>query len=124
MIIKTLLLLCLAGVGLYAFRVTSSAAHLALRRIAGALILLLGCASILVPGITSWMAEVVGVGRGADLVFYAMTVVSLFVWASVYGRLHALEQRQVALVRALAIAEARTDQSSPHQDAAAAQQES
>lgn len=107
MIIKILLLLGLAGVGLYAFRATSSAAHLAFRRLAGGLILLLGAASVLFPGITSWAAGLVGVQRGSDLVFYALTVVSLFVWSSVYARLHDLEERYAAIVRRMAIAEAK-----------------
>lgn len=107
MTIKILLLLGLAGVGFYAFRVTSSAAHLALRRLAGVLILALGAASVLFPDLTSWAASLVGVRRGSDLVFYTLTVVSLFVWASVYSRLHALEERYATVVQRLAIVEAR-----------------
>jgi small membrane protein len=106
MTIKILLLLGLLSVGIYAFRRTSSAAHLAVRRLAGLLILLLGALSVLFPDITSRAADLVGVKRGADLVFYALTVTSLFVWASVYARLHDLEERYADIVRTIAIREA------------------
>lgn len=116
MIIQILLLLGLAGVGLYAYRVTSSATHLALRRLAGLAVLALGAASVLFPGITNWMASTVGIGRGTDLVFYTFAVVSLFVWASVYARLRDLEDKHAALVRQLAIRDARVAPT-PNRDA-------
>ena len=121
MIIKVLLLLGLAGVGFYAFHVTSSATHLALRRLAGVSVLALGAASVLFPSLTSWAASLVGVQRGSDLVFYTLTVVSLFVWSSVYSRLHALEERYAAVVRKLALVEAKADQPSGELRATAAE---
>lgn len=109
MIIKILLLLGLTGVALYAFRLTSAAAHLAVRRLAAGMLLLLGAASVLFPSITTWAAARVGIGRGSDLVFYALTVVSLFIWASVYSRLRDLEERYARLVRHLALTESRDE---------------
>lgn len=106
MIIKILLLLGLVGTGMYAYRRSSSATHLVVRRLAGLAVLISGAISVLFPSITNWAASLVGVERGADLVFYTMTVLSLFVWSSVYSRLHDLEERYIELVRRVAIDEA------------------
>jgi hypothetical protein len=115
-IIKYILLIGLAGVGFYAFRVTSSSTHLAIRRLAGLLVLALGAVSVVFPNVTAWAASKVGVTRGADLVFYTLTVASLFVWSSVYARLQHLEDKYGALVRHLAIMDARREVSVPAPD--------
>jgi hypothetical protein len=65
-------------------------------------------AGILFPGLVTLAANAVGVGRGADLVLYAMVVISLFVWVGVYRRLHDMESRFVELARAIALDEKTT----------------
>jgi hypothetical protein len=103
MIIKLLLLsgLCVASV--LAYRNTQSARSLALRRIGLALILSAAVIGIALPGLVTAVANAVGVGRGADLVLYALVVVSVFVWVGVYRRLHDMEARFVALSRKIAL---------------------
>jgi hypothetical protein len=111
MIIKLLLLsgLCVAA-GL-AYRSTRSARSLALRRVSLALILSAAAVGIVFPESVTTVAHAVGVGRGADLVLYALVVVSVFVWVGVYRRLHEVEARFVELSRRMALEEAqRTDQ--------------
>lgn len=103
MTIKVLLLLALAMVGLIAVRGRRSASHLALRRLAGVVILSLGAFSVLVPNVVTSIANAVGVGRGTDLILYVLAVSSLFVWASLYRRVHELESELVRLSRRIAI---------------------
>jgi hypothetical protein len=103
MIIKLLLLsgLCVAAV--LAYRSARSARSLALRRVGLALILSAAVVGIAFPGVVTAVANAVGVGRGADLVLYALVVVSVFVWVGVYRRLHDMDARFVELSRRLAL---------------------
>lgn len=61
---------------------------------------------VLNPALSTTVAARVGIGRGVDLVTYAL--LSLFVWAHYqhYLRHRRLEQQITALVRALALATA------------------
>jgi hypothetical protein len=103
MIIKLLLLsgLCVAAV--FAYRSARSARSLALRRGGLALILSAAVVGVVFPGVVTAVANAVGVGRGADLVLYALVVVSVFVWVGVYRRLHDMDARFVELSRRLAL---------------------
>lgn len=103
MIIKVLLLLSLAGAVLLALRDRFPVAGLALRRLAGVATLAGGAVAIVFPDLVTWIANIVGVGRGTDLVLYVLAVVSLFVWIAVYRRIRGLEDQIVALTRSQAI---------------------
>ena len=116
MIIKVLLVLGVCAAALALLRTTSSAQHLAVRRLAGVGIAVLGVASVLWPDAVTWVAHQVGVGRGTDLVLYAVAVVGLLFAALTSRRLAETDQRLVELTRALAIATARvptTDEDAP-----------
>jgi small membrane protein len=111
MIIKLLLLSGLCVAALFAYRSARSARSLALRRVGLALILSAAVIGIAFPALVTVVANAVGVGRGADLVLYALVVVSMFVWVGVYRRLHDVEARFVELSRSLALERVRnTDQ--------------
>ena len=106
MTIKVLLLLALFGVGVYASRTRAGAAHLALRRVVGALTLLAGAVAVVSPMLVTRVANAVGVGRGTDLLLYAFVVVSLIIWLSIYRRFDEMERRFAAMARQLAIRDA------------------
>lgn len=80
--------------------------HLAVRRLLLLAVFALGILTVIFPEITSELAEFVGVGRGTDLVLYALVVV--FVGNSLFtaGRFRHHERDITRLARALAIAEA------------------
>lgn len=102
MIIKALLLISLAGAALLAVRDRFPVAGLAVRRLAGVAVLVVGAISVVFPDLVTWVANRVGVGRGTDLVLYVLAVVSLFVWIAVYRRIRQLDDQVVALTRELA----------------------
>lgn len=104
MIIQVLLLLAVCAAALAVLRTSSSARHTAVRRLAGAGIAVLGVTSVLWPDAVTWVAQRVGVGRGTDLVLYAVAVVGLLYAAFTSRKLAEMEQRLVTLNRALAIA--------------------
>jgi small membrane protein len=59
------------------------------------------------PSHATWLAELVGVGRGADLVLYVWVVISLIVTLNLHLRLRAQTELITALAREIAIANAR-----------------
>jgi len=62
---------------------------------------------IVAPDLTSTLAHRIGVGRGADLVFYLCLTLFSFLFILLYSKLLHLEHQQTELVRHLAIANAR-----------------
>ena len=64
-------------------------------------------AAVLFPDITTVAAQFVGVGRGADLVFYLSIVGGGFFLVLLYGKLLRQEQVITKLIRAVAIANAK-----------------
>jgi hypothetical protein len=67
---------------------------------------------VLFPDVSNTVAHAVGIGRGADLVFYLFIVFSLFHFATIASRIRRLERQITQLVqdRALEAPEPPTDQ--------------
>lgn len=64
----------------------------------------LGTASIIiVPEATSFVAHLLGIGRGADLIIYLSLLISFYLIFRLYVALTRLEQAITALVRAIAL---------------------
>lgn len=105
MIIKLLLIASMAFLALVALRGRPSPRSLAVRRGAFILVLAFGVVAIIVPSLVTKVANAVGVGRGADLLLYVLTVAFLLVSFRLYQRLTELERRYVELVRKQALAE-------------------
>lgn len=103
MIIKVLLILGIAGAAVIAVRGTNSSAHLAIRRLLGALFVMVAAASVLFPDLVTWIANRVGVSTGANLVLYGLVVAFLFVTIGLNQRIHVLERKLVRLSRQLAL---------------------
>jgi len=73
------------------------------------LLLLLVCAAvafILFPEITNQLARNLGVGRGADLVFYTSIIIFWYVILKLYARIRKLEQVLTIFIRKKSIEEA------------------
>lgn len=105
MIIKILLLAGLATVSLAAVRGHTSAGHLALRRTGGTLLCVLGAFTVLFPEDVTRLANLVGVGRGTDLVLYILVLAFLLVSIRLYQRVHELQHQLTLVARALAVHE-------------------
>jgi hypothetical protein len=77
------------------------------KRLAFVAFLLLNAVAVLRPEGTTWVAKnVFGVGRGADLLLYALIVTFVFAVINFYIRLRESEQRVTQLARAVAIRDA------------------
>jgi small membrane protein len=68
---------------------------------------------ILFPDITNTIAHKLGVGRGADLVFYTSIIIFWFVILKLYARIRRLEQIITEVVRKDALDETSTNKTAP-----------
>ncbi len=101
--IKILLITGVAFIAVYFFiRLRNSLFDILL------LLTLIGAAIIFIlfPETTNNLAHKLGVGRGADLVFYTSILIFWFVILKLYARIRKLEQTITLLVRKNAIEEA------------------
>lgn len=61
--------------------------------------------TILAPSTTSYVADFIGIGRGADLVFYLTSFALMLLAALVYLKFRRMDERVEELTRQLALAE-------------------
>ena len=106
MIIKVILFIGILVAGWLILTGKSSATRLAISRIATILLILAGIAAVIFPGVITTLANLIGVGRGADLVLYILSLAFLLVTVGMYRRMSELEDRCVALARSIALSEA------------------
>lgn len=101
-------LLIAAGVGLFLLILTSASAHTlsASKKIGLVLLFMLMIISVIFPNVTQHAANLLGVGRGADLVFYAATTAFLIYSVTQYMRAQLERDRLHRLARRLALSEA------------------
>jgi hypothetical protein len=103
MIAQVALSVLLGGIILYALNERSRAPLI------GAIAMLtaaIGLDLVWFPSQASWLAAQVGIGRGADLVFYAWVVISLLIMLNLHLKLRAQMELITVLAREIAIANA------------------
>jgi hypothetical protein len=105
-LIKLLLLTALAVVGYFAVRGSRRALHRVVWRAGVVVALVAAVVTVVFPDALTWVANKVGVGRGADLLLYMVTIALMLVSVVLFRRLADLERKYVALARALAIQQA------------------
>jgi hypothetical protein len=104
---QVILIVALVGIGIYLVRSTPSPRHLAIRRLLVLLALLGGVVVVVWPGLLSALAQLVGIGRGADLLFYLAIVAGLLYVVNEYKRSVQLQRANTQLAREIALTEAR-----------------
>jgi hypothetical protein len=119
-LIKLLLLAAVALVGYYAVRGSRRALHRVVWRGFVCLALAGAAFSVVFPDALTWVANKVGVGRGADLLLYLLTIAFMLVSVVVFRRLADLERRYVALARTIAVRTAQEHDRASTPDALAA----
>lgn len=117
MLIKALLILATLGLLLLLLQKRGAARSRAWKRLI--LVALVGIAivSILNPGMTTRVANLVGVGRGTDLLLYALTAVFLYVVVGFYLKFRDVERQLTILARRVALDEAHRRASVPDYEA-------
>lgn len=104
--IQFLLIVAVVVLGAFLMRRTGADSHLAIRRLLMMLFVVAAVLSILFPAWLSWLANLVGVGRGTDLLFYALIVVFLVFVYTQYRRNLALQRQLTLLSRRIALLDA------------------
>lgn len=84
----------------------TNARHMAIRRILVVLFAVGAAFSIFFPGLLTELANFLGIGRGTDLVLYAMVVSFLVFMATTYQRFRQLEISLTRLSRRVALDDA------------------
>ena len=121
MLIKVLLMAGIGVVALLFVRGHSTARHQAVRRVMVVAFAGLATASLLFPQTWQSAAELLGVGRGTDLLLYATILVVLGFMVTSYLRTRDLQRQVTVLSRRLALDEAAAAQQQAVQAALAAQ---
>lgn len=106
MIIKALLVLAALLLFVFFLHRAHTARLQAFKRIGFMLFCLFGVIAVINPGVMTWLANRVGVGRGTDLLLYILTVVFGFFSLNTYLRFKDTERRLTRLARAMAIRDA------------------
>lgn len=106
-IIVQLLLFFAVVVGtLTLMRGAGNARHQAVRRILLTVFALAAALSVFFPSVLTWVANLLGIGRGTDLVLYALIVFFMIYMATSSQRTRQLEARITKLARRIALDEA------------------
>lgn len=101
--IKVILIASVIGIAVYLVRGRSSSHHLAIRRLLGLALAGSWIVAVLSPDLVTWVAHRVGVGRGTDLLLYALVVCFALVTVAQHQRIQSLDQRITTLTRAVAL---------------------
>lgn len=104
--IQILLILGVVAIGAVFMRRTGADSHLAIRRIIYAAFILVAVLSILFPAWLTWVANLVGVGRGTDLLLYALVLMFLIFVYTQSRRNSAQQRRLTLLARRIALLDA------------------
>lgn len=113
MLIQILLVLAAVALLVVLARTTTSARHQALSRLGMVAFFLAAVVTILWPALLSRLASFLGVGRGTDLLLYALVVVVVAQVARSHRRANELQRKITLLTRELALTEARNERSAP-----------
>ena len=109
MLSQWVLVIALALIGLYLVKARKSASQQAIRRLFILIALLAGLFAVLFPNYTNAIANVLGIGRGADLLLYGFVIFALFYVVHQYRRQLWQQKVTTDLARALTLAQAEID---------------
>jgi small membrane protein len=101
---QAILLAAFLFFGLYALRVRSIRSD----RIILLTLMLAGVVLVLDPGLSTWVANRIGIGRGTDLVMYLFILFSLFRFVGISAETKRTQRQVTLLARELAILTARS----------------
>ncbi|MCU6480079.1 DUF2304 domain-containing protein [Arthrobacter sp. A2-55] len=105
-LVQIVLVLAVILVSVALMRGGSNARHLAIRRIMLVLFACVAAFSIFFPAALTHLARLLGIGRGTDLVLYALIVSFLVFMATTYQRFRHMENDLTMLARRIALDEA------------------
>lgn len=114
--IQLLLITAIVVLGAVVMRRTGADSHLAIRRIFMMLFVLVAILSVLFPQWLTWVARLIGVGRGTDLLLYGFVLMFLVFVYTQYRRNVTLQRQLTLLARKIALVEAQVETSDDRHD--------
>lgn len=120
MLIQIILIVVIVTIGILLIRRPGSDRHLAMRRLLLGGFVLIAVLSVLFPQWLSWVANLIGVGRGTDLLLYVFVLVFLVFVATQYRRTVEQDRKLTLLARRIALLEAQRETPSPVESVPAA----
>lgn len=106
LMIKIILIVAIAVIGLVIVWPGRGARRLALRRLGLLALIALAAVAVIFPDLSNQVANLVGVGRGADLLLYGLVIVFIGYVATARVHNHKVNIHLTELTRALAISAA------------------
>jgi len=106
MVIKTILIAAAILLFVFFIRGSHSVKTQAFKRIGFIIFLIISLDAVLRPKDTTWLANKVGVGRGADLLLYMLVAAFAFFAVNTFLRFRNLERRFTDLARSVALRDA------------------
>jgi len=107
LVIQIILLAALVVIGVMLTRSAAGARHQAIRRILLVVFVIFAATTVLFPQALTELARLVGVGRGADLLLYALVIAFLGYVSTSYRRMSRMEDRIAQLSRQVALSTVR-----------------
>ncbi|PZR54335.1 DUF2304 domain-containing protein [Xylanimonas oleitrophica] len=107
MLIQILLVIAVVALLVMLARSTADARHQAITRLAIGLFFVAALGTILWPHALTRVAQLVGVGRGTDLLLYGLVILFIAQVARSHRRSNELQRKITVLARQLALSEAR-----------------
>lgn len=107
MLIEIVLVVAIGVITVLLTRSTANARHQAIRRLLLVAFVVVAVVSVLYPAWLTYVAKVMGVGRGTDLLLYALVIAFVSYIATSHRRANLLSRKITLLARELSLAEAR-----------------
>ncbi|GCD91781.1 DUF2304 domain-containing protein [Nocardioides sp. LS1] len=109
MIIKILLIASVLAAAAWVLRGRGQAGQLALTRLSGIVFAASWVVGVIFPEAVTWVAQLVGVGRGTDLVLYVLVVAFMVTALGQQQRLRRQDERLATLTRAITLLQHRVE---------------
>ena len=105
LVFQIIAVVVIAAAAFFIFR-GGGARHQALRRILMLAFIAAAASSVFFPQIWTWVANLVGVGRGTDLLLYFLVLIFIGFVATTYRRFRQIDKELTELSRQLALSNA------------------
>lgn len=112
-IVLQIIIVIVIGIAAFFLARSRGARHQAIRRLLLMVFIMAAASSVFVPQWWTRAANLVGVGRGTDLLLYLLVLVFLVFVATTYRRFRHLEEQNTELARAIALLQAGSPGSAP-----------
>jgi len=106
LVIKIILIAVFAILALFLLLPTRGSRHVAIRRLTMLVLFAIAVVAIVFPGATTAVANLIGIGRGADLLLYGLIIVFVGNSVIVQRRHRQLEAQITTLARQIALLQA------------------